>query len=300
MNFDAEAIHVIWGDSAAGSFRPAFGLRRNQMVVCSDQPSIGRQNFTADLNAWADARWKALEEVYGNKYARSWQRELGSAPISNLSLLKSEKPLVFWSDDLLSTQLLIAFVCFLFTENGWDIERLHIIHYRYRPSTYWQYSSISMMSVKLLTENRPKTEKLSGKACSFYSKIWRDYCASDPAVHGQLISNSAVAELTHGALTYLKRRYPASNSGLDEIETGWSKQQSDTLQIRYARSDTQWALTRRQTSSEICIYSGVCWKCRHLDPPSRCFISMVTQKTCVLAVLQCCRLHTRLWLANEI
>lgn len=219
MIFDSQAVHVIWGDSAAGCLQQAYALQRDQIVVSSDLPSVGRQILTSDLRKWADARWVAYDDLYGNQTTSEWRKEPGSYLISNTDLLKGNGPIFLWSDGLLATQLLIASVCYVVCEDGQRNSRLHIIRYRYRPPHRGGFASIPTMSIKQLTKHRPATAKLSSNECLLYAQIWRDYCSSEITAHRRLILDSDYNELTDGALVFLKRRYPIRHTGLNEIET---------------------------------------------------------------------------------
>jgi hypothetical protein len=109
-----------------------------------------------------------------------------------------------------------AFICYLFKEIGWRLDRLHLLSYAKVEELYM--GILGVLNEKELQARRPAINKLSRKNAELYAEIWTAYAGSDLQKLLAISSDRNALELTMGCLAYLHRRLPSRFDGLNEID----------------------------------------------------------------------------------
>lgn len=213
-----KANHIILGLSAATSIQKAFGLSQSQTMVCLDIPSLGRQFQLRDFDSWNVARLAELRVIFGDDIVEANNKTWGASIFTNSELFNSSDPLIIWSDELLSTQLMIALVCKLFNAQGLDCSKISILSYGANNASDHP-QALGSLTEKELSKRRPPCEKMSANDMQIYSEIWDLYCSEKPEDHLKLAREKTFLDHTQNATQCIVRRYPHKPTGLDAVQT---------------------------------------------------------------------------------
>lgn len=213
---DDDAVHVVWGHSAAYSLRQAFQFPEDRLVVCFDAFSTGRQTLTPDYRVWREERRAAIAETYSNDFVADIEEDFGDLSFVRFRLVRTGRPVVLWSDGALWSHLLIAFLCYLFRESDWGVERLHIVQYRHEIRGHFPY--LPIMTEADLRQFRPDTLRLDRKAVAHYCDFWSAFAGDNAERQVSVANDPAIRMLTLGSSAFIRRRYPNKTDGLDDID----------------------------------------------------------------------------------
>ena len=143
----AQAMHIVFGESAAGSLRAALHLSRDQVLVNDDMLSCGPAPATTDLGAWRAAREGYLKEICRESADFSFDAFAADGLLMNAERLRQERAIAVWAGVGLPDQLLLAWVVFLFDRLDLDPSKLAIVQFEKLGST-WDVFSLGELSPK--------------------------------------------------------------------------------------------------------------------------------------------------------
>ena len=216
MLTDSDFTHVICGYSTANSIKNAFNLVPASIVKCGDMISVGQQNLECHYSRWEKARVPALEATLDADLEYLVEREESFRLFHNFKSLDADGPILIWVDYSVSCQLMTAYFCYVFKQNGWDLDRLHSVAYP-RTDILWM-GLLEVLDETKLRQLRPDFQKLKLKEIQLYSRIWETFAGAELSALISLLADDEMSQFTMDALPYLRRRLPSRINGLNEID----------------------------------------------------------------------------------
>jgi hypothetical protein len=210
---DPNAIHVINGDSAAGSLKQAISSS-TRTVVSRDVLSCGPILPFADLGAWKDARvafWRNLLVHDPQIDFRPPQNGIWE----NQERIRNAPRVYAWAASGNTDQFFIAFLLELVERLGSDPGRVELIEFSHFPSSerrVLQTGELDASQMRMHPEPRP----LSMDDWMSYRHAWRALTSDQPQAVWSFGAESpkAPAQLRQ-AINHVKNRYPDRVTGLD-------------------------------------------------------------------------------------
>ena len=208
-----QALHIVGGDSAAGSLRVALRPGRDRVLINEDMLSCGPAPATADLGVWRSAREEYMRDIYGESPVFSFGGYAASGLLMNAERLAQERAVAVWVGLGLPEQLLLAWVVFLFDRLELDLSKLAVIQFEtLRPAQ--DVLSLGELSPDDIRNYRPAPKQLSPEEAEDLRRLWRVYTSDDPAALSRYVAGSSVMPIAHRAVRELLYRYPDVRSGL--------------------------------------------------------------------------------------
>lgn len=212
IDFD-RALHIVSGDSAAGSLRVALRPGRDRVLVNEDLLSCGPAPATADLGVWRLARERYMREIYGESPDYSFGGYAASGLLMNVERLRQERAIAVWAGLGLPDQLLLAWVVFLFDWLELDLSKLAIFQFEtLRPAQ--NVLSLGELSPEDIRDYKPAPHQLSPEEAEELRHLWKVYTSEDPAALSRYVAESSAMPIAHRAFRELLYRYPDVRSGL--------------------------------------------------------------------------------------
>jgi hypothetical protein len=136
MDF-TEALHIVSGDSAAGTLKFALHLRRDRVLINEDPLSVGPAPFSGDLTSWKRSREQFLARLYTEWPDFSLDHYSDNGLLANASRLTEPADKVIWAGTGLPDQLTICWVAVLARMFGAAESGLHVVQFeRFGPKQY--------------------------------------------------------------------------------------------------------------------------------------------------------------------
>jgi hypothetical protein len=208
-----DAMHIVNGDSPAGSLKVALHLRRDRVLVNEDPLSCGPIPATTDLRVWRSVRENYIRELYVDWPNFSFDEYADHGLLMNVERLNREKAIVVWAGLGLPDQLLLAWVVFLFDQLNLDFSKLLIIQFE-KLSTGQDVFSIGELHPESIRDCRPVPRHLDAQEAEELRRVWQVYTSDDPAVLSRYVAGSSPMPIAHRAVGRLLYRYPEVRSGL--------------------------------------------------------------------------------------
>ena len=213
-----EALHVVFGDSAAGSLRVALRLERGRILVNEDPLSCGPAPATPDLSDWRSIRESFLKDIYQDWREFSLDEYADHGLLSNIDRLAETKQLVVWAAPSLPEQLLIARLTMLFDQMRLDFSNFYVVRIeRLHPTQ--SIRGMGELAPEKIREFAPESSQLSDEQIDEYLAAWRAYVSSDPSDLLSFLRREPVNEVLSAAMKQLVHRYPSAKTGL----SGWDE-----------------------------------------------------------------------------
>ena len=206
-------LHIVNGDSAAGSLAQALGPQQT-IVVQHDVLSCGPMPRTDSLE-----QWKAVREQY-------WGRDWGDfSPFDrahelmlNTDALRYADGLCLWMGSGLSDQLLLPSTVHLLQLLGIEARSLSTIQFSRHPEGSMEIVGLGMLAPEALKVH-PAPEALSPTGIAEAEKVWMAFTASEPDALIKLQKEEAtVLPSLRRALKVLIERYPDADTGLNYMD----------------------------------------------------------------------------------
>ncbi len=209
---DPNAIHIINGDSAAGTLKQAISSA-NRTIVSRDILSIGPVLPFENLESWKQARvgfWRDVMAHDRNVDLRPAQNGIWE----NQERLRNAARLYAWTASGNTDQLFIAFLLELMDRLGSDPSRLELVEFLQVPVTGRRLVQMGELDVSQMRMHPPARE-LSMDEWMSYRNAWRALSSSDPrSVETFAAANPQASPQLRQAIAHVLRRYPGAN-GLD-------------------------------------------------------------------------------------
>jgi Domain of unknown function (DUF1835) len=207
------ALHIVGGDSAAGSLRIALRPGPDRVLINEDLLSCGPAPATADLGVWRSARERYMREIYGESPHFSFGGYAASGLLMNAERLSRERAIAVWAGLGLPEQLLLVWVIFLFDQLELNLSKLAIFQFEtLRPTQ--NVLSLGELSPEDIRGYKPAPHQLSPEEADELRRLWKVYTSDDPADLARYAAGSSAMPIAHRAVRELLYRYPDVRSGL--------------------------------------------------------------------------------------
>ncbi len=213
-------MHIINGDSAAGSFRQAFHIPKEEILVFRDVLSCGGLAGFKDTDSWSKYRRDYWTQVCAEQGFGAID-DMHKAPrdlYNNLADLKSAD-VTLWMGCALSDQLLLVFVVKLFDHLGLDFGTLSIRQYRTFDKRNLTVVGVGILSPGQIKKLKPEAFTLDENQISFCLEVWEAVTAAAPEGLMRILDRRETClPLLHKALTNFLYRYPDIANGLSRFD----------------------------------------------------------------------------------
>ena len=209
----SQALHVVGGDSPAGSLKVALHLSRDQFLINEDPISCGPAPATNDLGVWRSTRERFIRDMYIEWPDFSFDEYADNGLLMNAERLGQETPVIVWVACGLPEQLLLAWVIFLFDRLRLDMSKLSVVQFeKLRPRQ--RVLAMGELSPENIREFYPEPRHLNSEEAEELRRAWRVYTSSDPTVLSRYVAETSPMPLLHQAVGQLVYRYPDVQSGI--------------------------------------------------------------------------------------
>lgn len=207
----APGVHLISGDSAAGTFRAAFRVQ-DRLLVEQDVLSCGPTPRCDDLEKWSEQRreyWASLVPGLIDEHVPS-----PIALVKNVSRLRDAERIFIWAATGVSEQLFIAFVFHLIRLTGADAERVSLVRFETLPNRRARVTGMGELDPEQMG-NSPEPLPASREDTRSYLAAWDALTAPDPVSMERFSETNPLAnEWLKQAMQLMLRRFPDKQTGL--------------------------------------------------------------------------------------
>lgn len=166
-----QALHIVSGDSAAGTLKFALHLRRDRVLINEDPISVGPAPFSGDLAAWKSLREPFLANLHTEWPDFSFDHFSDNGLLANAPRLAQADEKVIWAGAGLPDQLTIAWVAVLARAVGASESDLHVVQFeRLRPNQY--VLGMGELSAESIVEHSPGASPLGEAEIAEYLDAW--------------------------------------------------------------------------------------------------------------------------------
>lgn len=205
-------IHVILGDSAAGTFTRVFRAR-DRLLIDQDVLSCGPTPKCDDLRAW-----NTLRNDYWTSLIPGGENEHVPAPynlVSNVERLRDAERIHVWAATSLSEQLFVARVVSLVDLVGADPARISLVQFETLRDRRARILGLGELNEEHMGDH-PKPEPLLQTTLADYRAAWSALTSSDPAMFERFVSDRPAANAwIRQAMQLMTRRFPDIRTGLN-------------------------------------------------------------------------------------
>ncbi len=212
MSITSRGLHIVNGESAAGTFVAAFGNHERLLIQC-DMLSCGPTPRCADL-----VQWERLRLVFLNNFFKTeepWSfRDLDRDLLISAQRLAGDDDIYVWAGTTVEDQLLIAFVLYLIDTIGGDPRRLQVVQFELIPGGTTRILGLGMLNPRQLRDH-PTPRRPLATELDHYRQAWAALTDSTPdSLVAFCERNDESMPYLRDALRAMLRRYPALHSGL--------------------------------------------------------------------------------------
>ena len=230
-------VHIVNGDSAAGSFKQAFNTPDETLLIFRDVLSCGPLKPLGELNSWMLNSWI----VTRNNYWAQIGADNGIDSIDDIinapndfyrctEQLKNSKAISLWIGCSLSDHLLLVFIIKIVKQFGLDFSKLSIRQYHRLEKNNEVIIGLGMLSPDKLKLFEPDPIILTKEQIQFCLNTWDALTATTPTTFIELMQNKTnCLPLLYQALENIVYRYPKASNGLsyfDEVILKCAKEHS--------------------------------------------------------------------------
>jgi hypothetical protein len=205
-------LHIILGDSAAGTFSSAFIYARELLLIDQDVLSCGPTPKCDDRRAWTHTRheyWSALIPDAEPTHVQS--------PFNlddNAERLRTEDRIHIWAATSLSEQLFIAHVVRLADGVGANPELISRVMFEAVPGQTTRLFGMGELDQASMS-NHPEPLPMSSNALDDYRAAWSALTSDDPTGFERFASERPGAnQWLKTAMQLMLRRFPDARTGL--------------------------------------------------------------------------------------
>lgn len=208
-------MNILHGDSAAGSFKQAFKLHREEMIVFHDVLSCGPLSKFTDIKAWREFREKywnnldqgsAIESLSYNTCDRDFY--------ANFNDLVQADEYKLWIGTGLSDQLLLAFVVNLIIYHDLDFSKISIYQFERNEEKNYEVQGLGLLNPDQI-RHHPISHKLNKKQIEQAKLAWEAVTENSPQKYLRYLATEKDAlPLMKRAMSYILYRYPKAHNGL--------------------------------------------------------------------------------------
>lgn len=204
-------VHVILGDSAAGTFRRVFHPE-GRLVIDRDVLSCGPTPVCNDVRAWREVRGKFWSSVVPGSAPDP--ESAGFGLLDESDRLRSADRITLWAATGVSEQLFIAHVIQHVEELGVDPAKIQLVQFETLPNHAARVVGTGELNEQRMSEH-PAPAPISAATLGDYRAAWTALTSPDPAPMERFSETHASAsEWLKRAMQLLLRRFPDKRSGL--------------------------------------------------------------------------------------
>ncbi len=228
---DPNALHLINGDIAAGTFRQAIA-NTSRLIIQRDVLSIGPTPAFRDMETWTRLRvgfWKDLLAGLPDIDFRLRDTDLSS----NFARITGAGKVYVWAGTGHADQLMITFLFELFEHAGTDPGKVELIEFSQLPPANRRVLAMGALDAMQMRLH-PPPRLLQVDEWMAFRQAWRAVSSDDPhKVESFSADNPQASEWLEAAVTQLLTRYPDRATGL----TLWDRQLLGNVRVRGPRAD---------------------------------------------------------------
>lgn len=242
--FDPNALHLINGDSAGGTFRQAIA-NTNRLIIARDVLSCGPTPPFADMESWTRMRvafWQDAMQGLPDIDMRLRQTDLSQ----NVQRIIEAKRLYVWAASGNTDQLMVTFIFEILERYGADPGKVQLVEFLTMPSTERRAVQMGEIDATQMRMHPPPRD-LTMDDWVAYRQAWRAVTADNPAMVLSYENDApnATVPLKY-AVKHLLRRYPDRASGLPL----WDRRLLENVASRGPRAERIIAYTLGERSHE--------------------------------------------------
>jgi hypothetical protein len=228
---DPNAIHVINGDSAAGTLNQALATT-NRLIVSRDILSCGPVVAFQDLETWKQTRFGFWREAVAHGPPVDL-RPAQNGIWENQARLKNVSKIYAWAATGNTDQFFVAFLLEMLERVGTDPGKVELVEFLQVPPAGRRLQQMGELDVTQMRMH-PAPRVLSMDEWMSYRQAWRALTSTDPGkVTAFDDENPGASGPLRQAIRHVLRRYPARSSGLDF----WDWQLLSNVRARGPRAD---------------------------------------------------------------
>ena len=208
-------MNILHGDSAGGSFKHAFKVQHEKIIVFNDVLSCGPLRKYADIESW-----RVFRENYWNNIDRDSAIEsLSYATFvsdfyTSFKDFESAHEYKLWIGTGLSDQLLLAFLINLIDFHGLDLKKLLVYQFETIEGKNFEVQGLGLLNPEQIREH-PSPYVLNEKQIELAKIAWEAVTGSNPEKYLQyMCTDKDSMPLLKRAMAYLFYRYPKASNGL--------------------------------------------------------------------------------------
>ena len=214
-------LHIVNGDSAAGSLRQSFGSEPESILVQHDVMSCGPLPAFESPEQWRNVREQFWQGIWDDAPSFS---DLPRDLVCSTGELREAKAVFLWMGSGLSDQLLLPSTVRLFELAGVELAEFSTIQFLRYPDRPLEIVGLGELPPADL-KNHPAPELVSAAGIAEVKRVWTVVTASEPGgLLALLREETSVFPLLHRALKTMIARYPEERTGLGYIDWELLKQ----------------------------------------------------------------------------
>jgi Domain of unknown function (DUF1835) len=209
---DPNALHLINGDSAGGTFRQAIA-NTNRLIIARDVLSCGPTPPFIDIASWTRTRiefWKDAMQGLPDIDMRLRQTDLAL----NTERVAKAGRIYVWAASGNTDQFMVAFLFELLEHHGADPGKVSLVEFLTLPPNGRRIVQMGELDAAQMRMH-PSPRELTMDEWLAYRQAWRALTSDDPRKPESYDAENPGAPLQLGfAVRHLLRRYPDRASGL--------------------------------------------------------------------------------------
>jgi len=209
---EAGLLHVLCGDSAAGSLRSAKVCNADEIVVQHDVLSCGPLKQFATLPEWRRLRENFWSSICDHPLYCNQPHDL----TDNAHKLSGAPGVVLWMGVGLSDQLLLPSTLYIAELVAADLPILSTIEFTRHPGSKGDVIGMGELAPGEIAEH-PEPRQVSARGMTELRRVWTALTAPNPAGLVEYLAESDVAfPRLQRSLGELVRRFPEVGTGLGD------------------------------------------------------------------------------------
>jgi len=213
MRITDHGIHILPGESAAGSWLAAFEAEDRLLFVDDDLNCGPLRHFDA-LSTWTAMRqtfWNSVRPESAELSCHTYEHNVDSKWLRTSARLRDAASIYIWSGNDLPDQLFLLFTIHLIDRAGADPANIHLVPIKVFPHQNGRYISVGSNSPDEL-KRHPEPIRISAEDHKIWQLAWEAVVSDTPVALAGFIDTDTT--YTSSILSNLLQRYPERASGL--------------------------------------------------------------------------------------
>ncbi len=225
-------MNILNGDSAAGVFKQAFKMPKEEIIVFRDVLSCGPIKSFKDADNWIQYREEYWHKILADNAIEPYSfKDSPRDFFTNFQELKDASEIKLWIGSSLSEQLLLAFIVTALVDNDIDTSKVSVYQFHELEGLNYEIHGIGLLHPDNI-KRHSEPIKLTKDILAVCLDAWNAMLDSTPdSLIMFLTGNHSSLPLMFRAMTRLLYRYPNIENGLtywDEallsyVTSNWTK-----------------------------------------------------------------------------